>query len=163
MINPGSMAAGVAINMAAEKASEFADHVIKEEPIAHPTEWQLLEQIRDFTRLTAEALNTELTKNLDIAAQIQPYPGGFTLPSHSRKHVSMFIPSLFTGTGASITPALTTVKMLFEIPGAGTHVKTMTIGWNQLDLPHGTIISTADGNNYAVIISLRDDPIGVAI
>lgn len=163
MINPGSMAAGVAINMAAEKANEFVDHVIKEEPIPHPTEWQLLEQIRDFTRLAAEALNTELTKNLDIPVLVQPYPGGYTIPSHSRKHVSMFIPSLFSGTAGAYTPTLTTVKMIFEIPGAGSHTKTMTIGWNQLDLPHGTLISSADGNNYAVILSLRDDPIGVAL
>lgn len=163
VMNPASIAAGVAVGVAAEQANKFVEHVAKEQEIDHPSEWQLLEQIRDFTKLTAEALNTTLTHNLDIPIALQAYPKSWTLPEHDRKHVCMFIGSGATGTAGNYAPVLTTVKLYFEIPVAGTHIKSMSIGWNQLDLPPGTLIYTADGNTYPVIVSFRDDPIGAAI
>ena len=167
MINPfavtAGVAAGVATGVVAEQTNNFIKDVILEEEIKFPSEKEMLHQIAKFTRLTAEALNTSLTKNQDIPLQIFPYPNVWMLPNHNRKHVSIFLPSGVTGTAGNYTPNLTTVKFYFEVFGAGLHVKTMTLGWNQLDVPIGTTISSADGNTYSIIVSLRDDPIGAAI
>jgi len=163
MINPATIAGGVAVGVAAERTNKFVAEVLEDQAEQHPNQKELLKQVADNTRLTAEALNTNLTHNLNIPIKLNPYPGYYLLPEHNRRHVSIFFPSGASGTAGSFTQATASGIFYFGIPGVGIHVKTINAGWTQIDLPPNTEISTADGNSYSIIVSLRDDPIGTAL
>jgi hypothetical protein len=163
MINPATIAGGVAIGVAAERTNKFVAQVLEDEQEQFPTYKQVLEQIAQYTRLTAEALNTNLTHNLNIPLQLFPYPAYWPIPEHNRKHLAIFFPSGISGTPGAYTPTLTSIKIYFQVAGVGAHTKTLSPGWTLLDLPPNTEISTADGNTYSCILSFRDDAIGTAL
>lgn len=94
---------------------------------------------------------------------MQAYPLEFRIPPYDRKHLSLFLPSGVGGSAGAYTPSITTAKLYIEIPGAGTHIKSINPGWNQLDLPPGTLLATGDGLSYTVILSYRDDALGVQL
>lgn len=162
MINPEAVAAGVAVGIAAEQANKFIEHVRGEES-QDASIVGLLHQQRDFLRIIAERLSPQLTPALNRSVQLFAYPNEFKVPVYDRAHMSIFFPSGISGTPGAYTPTLTSIKIYIEIPGIGSHTKTLTPGWTQLDLPPDTLLSTADGNSYNAIISFRDDPIGTAI
>jgi hypothetical protein len=163
MINPATIAGGVAVGVAAERTNKFVEEVLSDQNELHPSHKELLKQVADNTRLTAEALNTNLTSNLNLSMQIFPYPRFYQLPNNNRKHVSIFFPSGASGTLGSFSQTTASGSFYFGIPGVGIHVKTINAGWCQIDLPPHTEISTADGNTYSVVVSFRDDPIGTAL
>lgn len=161
MIDAASVAAGIATGMAAEQGNRLIRRVAPED-LSNQDIHSVLGQMRDLLRIIARR-NVELTPNENDPVPIFPYPQQFLVPDYNRPHFSLFLGSGVTGSAGNYTPATTNARFYIEIPGVGTHIKTLTPGWNLLDLPPQTRLASADGNTYNVIISFRDDALGTAL
>lgn len=161
MLNAADLAAGIATGIAAEQGNKLIRRVAPED-VPNRDIHQLLGEMCDLLRVIARR-SPELLPNENDSVPIFPYPQQWQVPEYDRPHFSIFLGSGVTGAAGNYTQAVTQARLYIEIPGVGTHIKTLNPGWNQLDLPPQTRLASADGNTYNVIVSFRDDAIGVAL
>lgn len=157
MIEPGSIAAGVAVGMAVEQSNKFVRQLTEE--LSTDDFFGLFKEQRDLLLLIARRSSNQLTPPQNDAISLQPYPVQYQVPEHNRPHLCLFISTGLSGESGNYTPARSGCRLHLEIPGAGVHIRTIKPGWTQLDLPAGTMIATADGTTHAGLISMRDDPL----
>ncbi len=163
MLSIADVAAGGVGGVAAEQMNKFIEQVRDEEAVHSRHFFAILAEQRDYLRILANALSPALTPPENDTVVLQAYPQSWPTPEYRRQHFCIFLPSGASGTPGAYTPTTTTAKLYLEVPGCGTIIKTINAGWNQLDLPPQTLISSADGNQYTVIYSFRDDAIGTSI
>lgn len=162
MLDMAGMAAGVATGIAAEQGNRFIRSVAPEEEISNKDIHGMLGEMRDFLRIIAEG-SPRFTPNENDPVPIFPYPQQYRIPTYDRLHLSIFLSSGVSGSSGAFLPAVSSARFHVEIPGAGVYIATLAPGWNQVDFPPQTAISSADGNTYNVLLSFRDDPIGTAL
>src|SRR5581483_3764112 len=156
MIDPASVAA-VAVGVAAEQSNKFIEHVRGEESAHNEHVKALLAESRDYLRVLADRLATQLTPPENRTVTLQAYPFGWRVPEHDRAHLCLFVPSGYSGGPGAIVPAADSITLMLELPTGGFHVQTVANGWTQLDLVPGTLVSLASGANWPVTFSFRDD------
>ena len=141
MLDPALIAHGALSNVAGES---LLDMLEGEKPSTEDLLCLAVKYLRDI----ADATSLKDSPNIDEPCALQPYPYEYVTDdhNHNRPHVSIFF--------ATSTPSR------FDVPGAGTYLKTVGPGWVQCDLPGNTRISTTDSLTHNVIVSYRDNPIG---
>lgn len=158
MIDPASVAAGVAAGIAAEQSNKFIEQVRGEEAAHNEHTKTLLQEIRDFLRVLADRQSSALTPPLNKTIALQQYPASWQVPEYSRPHLCIFVPSGYNGTPGAIIPSADSITLLLELPTGGFHVATVPNGWTTLDLLPGTLVSLASGPaSWPVTFSFRDD------
>lgn len=157
VLNAADVMVGAAAGVVAEQANKLVAKIRKEEE-KRDNPWRLLEEIRDYLRVMAEKENLLLPAH-NVPMSLQPYPYVYEVGTHVWAHVCLFLASGISGSSGAYLPKNSAARLYIEIPGGGTHIRSVKAGWTQLDLPVGTTLSTADGNNYPVIISYRNDVI----
>lgn len=147
MIDPSTIAHGVASQILGDKASKQLDHWSRGN---QPTEYDLLCKIATHLESIDKATSLQETPNVDEPLPLLPYPQEYVTDeyNHQRPHVCILF--------ATSTPAR------FDIPGIGTIQKAVGPGWVQIDTPGNTRISTTDSQTHYVIVSYRDNPIGAS-
>jgi len=143
MIDPATLTQGMVIGVAATQAGKQVDKLLDDgSPSNEQTMIALLTEIRD-------ALAPQEKDNYDDIVVLQPYPYEYTLDEnwHKKPHVCIFF--------AVATP------LRFAIEGVGTFTGSVGPGWVQIDL-RGQL-STTDTNVYNVIVSYRQDALGLAL
>ena len=133
---------GVASGLIVHKAAQHLDKLTQAGPSHEDTVVSLLKEIRN-------ALSPKETKdNVEDIVTLQPAPFEYLIDEdwHGKPHLCIFF------------PAITSVSLFTE--GAGLVVKNSVAGWMQVDL-RGRLCS-GDANNHPVIISYREDALGVA-
>lgn len=157
MLDAAELAAGVIGGAGANQLDKLIER-FKGEELANSKKFHaILEEMRDSLRLVADRLSPVISPPDNMPVVLNQYPLSFQLPHYHRAHFCIFIPSGPAGSAGAYEPKLSSVALYFEIPGAGMHIRNLAPGWTQLDYPPQTLISTADGNSYPVIMSFRDD------
>lgn len=132
---------GVASGLIVHKAAQHLDQLTQQGPSHEDTVVSLLQEIRD-------ALSPKEKININIPLLLQPAPYEYLIDEDwmGKPHFCIFF------------PAITSVSLFTE--GAGLVVKNSIAGWMQIDL-RGRLCS-GDATNHQVILSYREDALGVA-
>jgi hypothetical protein len=135
------IATGAAAGVVAHHAIQKTDELTKAGPSHEENIVSLLTQIRN-------ALSPHEKINIDIPVLLQPAPYEYLIDEDwmGKPHFCIFF------------PGVTSVSLFTE--GAGVVVKNSVAGWMQVDL-RGRLCS-GDANNHQVILSYREDALGVA-
>lgn len=141
MIDAGAIAAGIIAGVGSQKAVDLFDHVTKS-GLSHE------EKVEILLAGILEGVSPQEKTNQDISLLLQPAPYEYFIDENwmGKSHFCIFF------------PAVTQVTLFTE--GAGTVTKASVAGWMQVDL-RGRL-SSGDANNHPVILSYRDDALGVA-
>ena len=75
--------------------------------------------------------------------------GDYTLIDLGYNHISFFSAVAF--------------PIIIKIAGLPPYTGTLKQGWTQVDLVFGAVISSGDTNRYAVLISYRDNAVGIPL
>lgn len=111
-----------------------------------PTDNQII--IALLARLVALTAPTE-SLNRNETMQLQAYPAEYLINEdwYGKSHVCLFLHEA--------------APLRMDIEGVGTYLKTIGPGWVLLDVR--ARLSTTDGLSHSIMISYRNDSIGVAI
>lgn len=142
MIDAGMLVQGVLAGIITNKSIEAVDQYTKKNELSK-------EDVIIALLAKLVSLQSPQEKNQwDFPITIQPYPYEYFIDENwlGKAHVCLFV------------PAATSIQVHTE--GAGVVTKNEGPGWVQLDL-RGTICS-GDSNNHPIIVSYRDDDLGVA-
>lgn len=139
-MNPGAIMAGAVTGVAANHLQQAVHNTFGKEtdPVV-----ELLKEIRD-------GVNPKQKDSINESFQLAIYPNEYIIPDdfHGRSHVCIF---LFG----------TNINIRLDGVFGGTYTKTFAnSGWYQIDVPGR--LSLASGTNTPVMISYRDEELGVA-
>ena len=141
------IATGITVDQArhlVEKPDDHPDH-----PFAH-----LITELRETNRLLREiTAAAELYKKPPLTQVIivKPDPIWFKLDKFGRTHNSILSPA-------------TNITLTFDIAGVGRFNSILGMGWNELDLPDGTLIALQSaGTQQPLIYRCANEGLGSAI
>jgi hypothetical protein len=147
MIDPASIATGVVTQLVTQKTLEQVNTITENVTGKSPPD--KLDVVIALLAQIVQGVSQDERFNKDFPMILQPYPYEYIIDETwcEKPHFCAFF-------------AVSTALQI-QTEGAGTFLKTVGPGWVQLDI-RGRL-STSDGTNKNVILSYREQPIGVAI
>lgn len=101
---------------------------------------QPVEQLAATVETLSELMREQRDREAPDATMIQLSTFPIKMRSHNRPYTALLIPG---------TP---TATLTVQWPGLGTYTKTLTAGWNVLNVPDGTLLSINTGTQDALLI-----------
>lgn len=136
---------GVAQGVVAEHVSDAAKHGNGR---ANPIDL-LEEQNRLLHDILKTLSSSEHPADNHVANLMPDGQNAYSVRDSGYNHLSLFCATPFT--------------ILIRVPGLPAYSNNLKKGWSQLDLDPGVTMNSGDASTYPVIVSYRDDAIGVAI